>query len=68
MAATKSRIDKVIAGLPKWVSSVVEHDESLRFEALALLEQAKPSLAEIESKPPADPAAAASASRSTTYC
>ncbi len=41
---------------PLWAGVTVSHDESYRFEALTLLEQAGTRLAEIEAKPPVDSA------------
>jgi hypothetical protein len=57
--APRLNASRLLAELPRWLSAVVEHSESYRFEALTLLEAAKTRLAEIEAKPPADAAAAA---------
>jgi hypothetical protein len=43
-----------IAGLPEWVRATIAHDESFRFEALTLLEQAKAKLAGVGARPPGD--------------
>ncbi len=59
MAPTKTNTAKVLAGLPQWLTATTEHNESFRFEALTLLEQARSKLAEIEAKPPPDAAATA---------
>ena len=58
-AATRSAL--LIAHLPAWIGPVVEYNDSYRFEALGLLEEAKTKLTELKAKPPADSAAAASA-------
>ena len=54
MASTKSSPNKLIADLPLWIGATIERNESFRFEALKLLEQAGTKLAEIEAKPPVD--------------
>ena len=61
MAAPKTLSTKLAAQLPAWIGSVVEHNDSYRFEALTLLDRARARLTEIEAKPPADSVAAASA-------
>ncbi len=54
MASPKTSPNRLIAELPAWIASTVERNESFRFEALTLLEQARAKLTEIEAKPPAD--------------
>lgn len=56
MASTKTPQSKLVADLPFWVAATIERNESFRFEALTLLEQARAKLAEIEAKPPANTA------------
>lgn len=54
MSTTKAATARALASLPLWAGMTVTRDESLRFEALTLLETAATRLAEIEAKPPAD--------------
>lgn len=54
MASTKTSPNRLIADLHLWIAATVERNESFRFEALKLLEQADTRLAEIEAKPSAD--------------
>ena len=56
MASPRAHARRLTASLPVWVSATVEHNETLRFEALGLVEQAKTRLDEIKAKPPADSA------------
>lgn len=45
---------KAVAGLSPAIAATIERNDSFRFEALTLLEQARAKLAAIEAKPPAD--------------
>lgn len=52
MASTVEQ--KAVAGLTPAIAATIERNDSFRFEALTLLEQARAKLAAIEAKPPAD--------------
>lgn len=55
----RTKPKQVLAGLPPWMTALIEYHDPIRSEARTLLEQAKVRLAEIEAKPPADSAAVA---------
>lgn len=61
MARARNPETRAVEALPRWVRLTIERDDSFRFEAIGLLDQARARLNALAASPPADGAAVAAA-------
>ena len=61
MARANNPETRAVEALPRWVRLTIEQDDSFRFEAIGLLDQARARLNALAASPPTDGALAAAA-------